>query len=180
MVPIRLVGVRVDFPSNQPIVLLRSDDTLLPIFIGNAEASAIALALEGAVPPRPLTHDLMRDVLVALGVEVAKVVISDVRDGTFFAELHLLDRVGRETVVSCRPSDGLALAVRTGAPLWASAEVIEEAGVIAPSGLDEVELLESETGPATGEPVTAPTDEELEAFRAFLDDVRPEDFEEPQ
>lgn len=174
MVPVRLVGVRVDFQSNQPIVLLRAGDTLIPIFIGSAEASAIALALEGTTPPRPLTHDLLRDVLVAVGVEVTRVAISAVRDGTFFAELHLRDPQGSDTVVSCRPSDGVALAVRVGAELWAADEVVALAGVPAP---DEVDDEDDGDVDATVADAPGASEEELEAFRAFLDEVRPEDFE---
>ncbi len=156
-----LVGVRLEMPANQPIVLLREQGEahrLLPIYIGHPEAMAIAHALDGVVPPRPLTHDLLRTVIEEFGGSLEKVVVNDLRDQTFFAELHLL--VGGVThTVSCRPSDGIALAVRTGAPIFASPGVLDLAGQ-APE--PEAEGEQSE--------------EILGEFRAFLEDVNPEDF----
>ncbi len=157
-----LVGVRVELPANAPIVLLRERtgaERLLPIFIGAPEATAIALALDGVVTPRPMTHDLMRDVLAELGVELERVVVTELRDRTFFAELHLV-RDGERHVVSSRPSDAIALAVRTGAPIFAADEVIDEAGY---SAAEE------------GEPGDEAEDV-VEQFREFLDSVEPEDF----
>ena len=106
------MGVRVEMPSNQPIVLLRevSGDRYLPIWIGAVEATAIAFAQQGVVPPRPLTHDLMKDVLAATGNELTEVRITEVKDGVFFAILVF----GSGAEVSARPSDSIALALRTG------------------------------------------------------------------
>src|SRR3954454_12823533 len=106
------MGVRVEMPSNQPIVLLRevSGERYLPIWIGAVEATAIAFAQQGVVPPRPLTHDLLKDVLEATGNELAEVRITDVKDGVFFATLVF----GSGAEVSARPSDSIALALRTG------------------------------------------------------------------
>lgn len=157
-----LIGVRVELPANAPIVLLRERsgaERLLPIFIGAPEATAIALALDGVVTPRPMTHDLIRDVFAELGVVVDKVVVTELRDRTFFAELHLV-RDGEHHVVSSRPSDAIAIAVRTGAPIFAAEEVIDEAGYVA-----TVEGAEGE------EP-----EDVVEQFREFLDSVEPEDF----
>lgn len=147
-----VLGVRVEMPSNQPIVLLRESEgeRYLPIWIGAAEATAIAYVQQGVTPPRPLTHDLLKDVLAAVGRSVADVRITRLEDGVFFAELHL----GEDTVVSARPSDAIALALRAGSPILVSEEVLEEAGVIIP---DEEE-------------------DEVERFREFLDQVTPEDF----
>lgn len=148
-----VLGVRVEMPSNQPIVLLRetSGERYVPIWIGAVEATAIAFAQQGVVPPRPLTHDLMKELLAATGSELSEVRITDVKDGVFFATL-VLDS-GAE--VSARPSDSIALALRTGTTIYCSEEVLAEAGIAAP----------------------AEEEDEVEAFREFLDHVSPEDFE---
>jgi bifunctional DNase/RNase len=157
-VPMELVGVRIELPTNTPILLLREvegDRRYLPIWIGANEATAIALAMEGIEPQRPLTHDLLKLVTEGLGASVTRVVVTDLEDGTFFADL-VMTRNGEEVTVSSRPSDAVALAARTKSPLFASPEVIEEAGV---------EIRDD------GE------EEEIERFREFLDDITPEDFE---
>ena len=155
-VPMTVTGVRVELPSNQPIVLLREQAgaRYLPIWIGAVEATAIASAMEGVEPPRPLTHDLLRTVIEALGARVVRVVVTELRDSIFFADLVLEGPAG-EVTVSSRPSDAIALAVRTGAPVFASASVLEDAGI-------EIEE-ESE-------------EEEIERFREFLEEVTIEDF----
>jgi uncharacterized protein len=147
-----VVGVRVEMPSNNPIVLLRevAGDRYLPIWIGPGEATAIANAQHGLVPPRPLTHDLMRDLLVALGQQLAQVRITSLEDGVYFAVLVLSGGVE----VSARPSDAIALALRTGSPIFGADEVLAEAGIAIP---DEQE-------------------DEVEKFREFLDQISPEDF----
>lgn len=147
-----VVGVRVEMPSNQPIVLLKEaeGDRYLPIWIGAVEATAIAFAQQGVLPARPLTHDLFRDVLEALGVQLKTVNITALREGIFFADLGFSNGVE----VSARPSDSIALALRTGAEIFASEDVLEEAGVSIP---DEQE-------------------DEVEKFREFLDTITPEDF----
>jgi bifunctional DNase/RNase len=151
--PVDVVGVRVEMPSNQPIVLLRETggERYLPIWIGATEATAIAFAQQGVLPARPLTHDLFRDVLTALGVELKQVNITDLRDGVFFSDLIFASG----TSVSARPSDAIALALRTGSPIFCATGVLDEAGIAIP---DEDE-------------------DEVEAFREFLDTVTPEDFE---
>jgi uncharacterized protein len=149
-----VIGVRVEMPSNQPIVLLRESDgeRYLPIWIGAPEASAIALAQQGVTPVRPLTHDLLRDVVAALGAQLAEVRITDLSEGVFYA-LLVFDN-GIE--VSARPSDAIALALRTGARVLGAEDVLDEAGLTIPSE-DE---------------------DEVEKFREFLDQVSPEDFEQ--
>jgi bifunctional DNase/RNase len=151
-----VVGVRVEMPSNQPIVLLRevTGDRYLPIWIGAVEATAIAFAQQGVVPPRPLTHDLMRDLIGATGNELTEVRITEMRDGVFYAVLVLSS--GAE--VSARPSDSIALALRTGSRIVCAEDVLEEAGL---------EVPEEE-------------EDEVEKFREFLDSVSPEDFESPE
>jgi bifunctional DNase/RNase len=137
----------------------------LPIFIGAPEATAIAFALQGVTPPRPMTHDLMRDVLVTLGVTLDRVVVTELRmgedgrSGTYFAELHLREG-GRAHVVSCRPSDAIALAARLGTSIYAEDDLLDDAGIV----------LETEE-----DDDTAP-DELVSEFRQFIEGVRPEDF----
>ncbi|HEV2244566.1 MAG TPA: bifunctional nuclease family protein [Streptosporangiaceae bacterium] len=147
-----VVGVRVEMPTNQPIVLLKETqgERYLPIWIGPMEATAIAYAQQGLVPVRPLTHDLLRDILEALDVQLRTVNITALRNGTFFADLIFSN--GKE--VSARPSDSIALALRTGATIFAADEILEEAGIAIP---DEQE-------------------DEVEKFREFLDTITPEDF----
>ena len=166
MRPMELVGVRVELPSNTPIVLLRAlDDAgessdaelMLPIFIGGPEATAIALAHEGVQPPRPMTHDLFAQTLDAMSVTVERVVITELRERTFFAELHM--RAPDEArVMSARPSDAIALAVRLDIPIFAEEELLAEVGY-------------SDTPEAVEESA-----EVVEDFRDFLDSVNPEDF----
>jgi uncharacterized protein len=148
-----VVGVRVELPSNQPIVLLKeaAGDRYLPIWIGAVEATAIAFAQQGVVPPRPLTHDLLKDVLESTGNELSEVRITEVKDGMFFATLVLASGIE----VSARPSDSIALALRTGSRILCADEVLAEAGLDAP----------------------AEQEDEVEKFREFLDQVSPEDFE---
>jgi len=158
LIAMDVVGVRVELPSNQPIVLLRESDgpRYLPIWIGGSEATAIATALEGVVPPRPLTHDLMRSVIDALGALAVRVVITEMRDSVFYADLSL-DISGREVHVSSRPSDAIALAVRTGTPVFAFPSVLDDAGVV----FEEEEENE---------------EEEVARFREFLEEATIEDF----
>ncbi|MDN5745989.1 MAG: bifunctional nuclease family protein [Nocardioidaceae bacterium] len=148
-----VLGVRVEMPSNQPIVLLResSGERYVPIWIGAVEATAIAFAQQGVEPPRPLTHDLMKDILGAVGVELSEVQITDVREGVFYATLIFSS--GAE--ISARPSDSIALALRTGATIYCAEDVLDEAGIAAP----------------------AEEEDEVERFREFLDHVSPEDFD---
>ncbi len=164
MKEMELVGVRIELPSNAPIVLLRETDgegRLLPIFIGGAEAQSIALAMDEVDPPRPMTHDLFKNVLDDLGVQIERIVVTELRDRTFYAELELKGGSGVRRV-SSRPSDAVALAVRTGAPIFADESVLEAAGhTVAPDD------------PESEEP---PTEEVLDQFREFLDQVTPEDF----
>ncbi len=160
MIELELVAVRVELPSNTPVVVLREiagRQRQLSIFIGNPEATAIAFALEGVDTPRPLTHDQFSDVLDELGVSLERVVITELRDTTYFANLHLKSSSG-VVQVSSRPSDAIALAVRTGCPIFAEEDVLDEAGFV-----EEVD-----------DDVDA--EEVVEEFRQFIDNVSPDDF----
>jgi len=152
-----IVGVRVELPSKQPLVLLKEVDgeRYLPIWIGAVEATAIALAQEGVTTQRPMTHDLMRDVLLALSAELTRVTITDLRDGVFYANLVFANGVE----VSARPSDAIALAMRMSVPVFGDESVLAEASISVP------------------EEQAAQQENELEQFRKFLDEVSPEDFE---
>jgi bifunctional DNase/RNase len=156
-----LLGVRLELPANAPVILLREQtgDRVLPIYIGPEEAKAIAMALEGVTTPRPLTHDLLRDLATALGATLVRVTITELRDRTFFAELEM--KIEERTVrVSARPSDAVALAVRVDAPIYASEEVLDEAA--APPAVEEAEPEQQE--------------EIVDQFREFIDQVNPDDF----
>ncbi|MGL5865674.1 MAG: bifunctional nuclease family protein [Dermatophilaceae bacterium] len=153
-----VLGVRVEMPTNQPIVLLRErgGTRYLPIWIGAAEATAIAYAQQGVVPPRPLTHDLLRNVIECLGHRLTRVRITELRDGVFHAMLDLdggADSGG--TDVESRSSDAIALALRTGADIVADEALLDEAGV---------EMADTE-------------DDEVEKFKEFLDHVSADDFD---
>ncbi len=157
-IPVELVGVRIELPTNQPIVLLREvgGQRFLPIWIGANEATAIAFALEGVEPQRPLTHDLLKLSIEALHSQVRRVVVTELRDGIYYADL-VFDQNGSEITVSSRPSDAIALAARTGSPIFVFPGVLEEAGV---------EIRDEET-----------EEDEIARFRNFLDSVDPEDFD---
>ena len=161
MIPMALMGVRVEVPTNQPIVLLREESgtRYLPIFIGPPEATAIVYALQGMDTPRPMTLDLFTTDMSETGVRLEQVEITELHDGTFFAEITL--RRGTETLrISSRPSDAIALAVRMDhdVPILAAEAVLDEAGVLYESDEEEAAVPD------------------IEEFREFLDQVRPEDF----
>ena len=146
------MGVRVEMPSNQPIVLLKELDgaRYLPIWLGAAEATAIAFAQQEVLPPRPLTHDLFKDVLMQLGAKLNNIYLTELKDGVFYAQLNFEGG----PAISARPSDAIALALRIGAPILASEDLLAEAGIEIP---DQAE-------------------DEVERFKEFLDQINPEDF----
>ena len=152
---VEVVGVRVEMPTNQPLVLLREmeGDRYLPIWIGAVEASAIAFAQQGTETPRPLTHELMQRIVTALGDDLQEVRIVDVDEGIFYATLHF----SSGATVEARPSDSIALALRSGTRILCAEDVLDAAGIAS----------------------TREEDEEIEKFREFLDAVEPEDFESP-
>lgn len=160
MIPVEVVGVRVEMPSNQPIVLLKEIDgsRFLPIWVGAVEATAIAFAQQEVIPPRPLTHDLMKLVLEKMDGSLVSVHLTELRDGVFYADLVLKNSKNVEVTVSARPSDAIALALRTKSEILASETLLDEAGI---------EIPEEESSEAN---------EEVERFREFLDQINPEDF----
>ncbi len=161
-IEMELVGVRVQMPTNTPILLLRETGgqrRIVPIYIGGPEAHAIDLALSGTPTARPMTHDLFAEVLDGLGAALERVVVTDLKDGTFFAELTIRDASGGVQTMSARPSDAIALAARTGSPIFAEDALIEAAGI------EEDEAAEE-----------GDEEEMVQELRKFLDEVNPEDF----
>lgn len=160
MVEMEVEGVKLEVPANTPVLMLREiggQRRGLPIYIGGPEASAIHYALEGIVSERPLTHDLLVNVIRDMGGHLSKIVITEEREHTFYAELHIDSPTGSR-VVSCRPSDAVALSVRVKTPIYATTELIDALGV---------------------EIVVQPANEEeiLDDFRQFIDSINPEDFQ---
>ncbi|HEV2291807.1 MAG TPA: bifunctional nuclease family protein [Gemmatimonadales bacterium] len=158
MIEVVVAHLGLDRTTNAPVVILREKEgaRMVPIWIGPSEASAIAMELQGFKPPRPMTHDLLRQVLLGLGADLQRVVVTAVKGNTYFAELHL--RRGDDRVqVDARPSDGIALAVRTHAPIFTSDELLAEAEA-APSGPVPEQRLDAEQ------------------LKRYLENLDPEDF----
>jgi uncharacterized protein len=154
-----IYGVSFDMVGKQPIVLLKTQEgnKFLPIWIGHPEAAAILMKLQGASAPRPMTHDLFTDMLSQIDAKVIRIAVTELRENTFYAQITIsID--GSEIEVDSRPSDAIALAVRSDAPIYAAESVIEESAI----------EFEHE-----GEP---DTEEMVEEFKKFLDEVKPEDF----
>jgi bifunctional DNase/RNase len=153
-----IYGVSFDMVGKQPIVLLRTLDgsKFLPIWIGHPEAAAILMKLQGTPTPRPMTHDLVTSMLGELNAKVEKIAVTELRDNTFFASITLAVD-GKEMEIDSRPSDALALAVRSGAPIFAAEEVIAESAIEFEHEVED-------------------TEEVVEKFKDFLENVSPEDF----
>jgi len=156
LIKMQLEGVRMEYPSQKPIILLKEEagDRFLPIWVGAFEASAIALELVHFKTPRPMTHDLIISILAGLNVKVDSIVVSDIINDTFYAVLNLINEMGQEIAIDLRPSDAIAVAVRCQCPIFASLIVIESAGL-----------------------KIASIEEEVEKFKDFLDHTNPEDFD---
>jgi bifunctional DNase/RNase len=180
LAPMELVGVRRDIAGNIPVLFLRErngERRLLPIYIGQPEGASIQWALDGRETTRPLSHDLIVNLLGALGAVLEKVVITEVNEGIFFAELHLQSRNG-PVVVSSRPSDAIAIAVRAGCTIYCEGEVLDIAGKLVPQGdefddedTDETDDLEDSLKDDVA------TDDLVDEFRDFIDSINPEDFQ---
>ena len=153
-----VIGVRVEMPSNQPIILLKEIDgsRFLPIWVGAVEATAIAFAQQGVEPPRPLTHDLMNNLLELLDATLTAVHLTEIKEGVFHATMLLRDSTAGQLTISARPSDAIALAVRSHSNILATEELLNEIGIEIPQGDGE--------------------NQEVEKFREFLDQINPEDF----
>ena len=158
LIPMEVIGVRVEMPSNQPIVLLKEIDgaRFLPIWVGAVEATAIAFAQQGVEPPRPLTHDLMNNLVELLDATLTAVHLTEIKEGIFYATMLLRDSNGGQLTISARPSDAIALAVRSHSNILATQELLDEIGIEIPQGDGE--------------------NQEVEKFREFLDQINTEDF----
>ena len=153
-----IYGVSFDMVGKQPIVLLKTIDgnKFLPIWIGHPEAAAILMKLQGATTPRPMTHDLIGELINELDAQCTRVSVTELKDNTFYASITL--RVnGQELEIDSRPSDALAVAVRTSAPIFAAEEVIQESAIEFEHEVED-------------------TEEVVDQFKRFLDEVTPEDF----
>ncbi len=181
MVEMTIDSIRVSLMNYQRVVILKEKmaDRYLPIWIGPAEADAIAVKLQGVSVPRPLTHDLLRSMVDTLGATVNSIIVSDLKNDTFFAKI-ILNVDGKQLEVDSRPSDALALAVRAEVPIFVDDGVLDKAGI----------LLDKETGKPLGDETATPqneiaggksvTDEEvrrMSAFRAFIDTLDLSDFD---
>lgn len=155
---VTVYGVSFDVASKQPIVLLKVEgkNRFLPIWIGHPEAAAILMKLQNAEMPRPMTHDLLAAIIEQLSANVASVLVTELRDNTFYAVLQI-EAGGQEVRVDSRPSDAIALAVRTDAPIFASAELLKTNGIEFEQEVEDIEDV-------------------VKGFRQFLDEVSPEDF----
>ena len=153
-----VIGVRVEMPSNQPIILLKEIDgsRFLPIWVGAVEATAIAFAQQGVEPPRPLTHDLMNNLLELLDATLTAVHLTEIKEGVFYATMLIRDSNAGQLTISARPSDAIALAVRSHSNILATEELLNKIGIEIPQGDGE--------------------NQEVEKFREFLDQINPEDF----
>jgi bifunctional DNase/RNase len=158
MIEMVIYGVSFDLVGKQPIVLLKTADgnKFLPIWIGHPEAAAILMKLQGASTPRPMTHDLVTDMLDQLDAQVTRITVTELKENTFYASITVSQN-GSEIEIDSRPSDAIALAVRAEAPIFANERVIEESAI-------EFE----------GEEVNE--EEIVDEFRKFLDDVSPDEF----
>ncbi|HKT44632.1 MAG TPA: bifunctional nuclease family protein [Gaiellaceae bacterium] len=156
-----IYGVSFDLVGKQPIVLLKTADgnKFLPIWIGHPEAAAILMKLQSQAPPRPMTHDLLSDMIDQLGAQIVRITVTELRENTFYAQITL-QQDGGEIEIDSRPSDAIALAIRAEAPIFAADRVIEESAIEF-----EGEEIDQER-----------LDEEVAKFRNFLDEVTPEDF----
>ena len=168
MVNMEVVGVRIEMPSNQPIVLLKEVDgsRFLPIWVGAVEATAIAFAQQGMVAQRPLTHDLIANIFEATDLTLTAVQIVQLKDGIFYAELRLRSESGTVLKISARPSDAIAIALRTKSNILADSDLLDAVGLDIPERL----IGDDDRSPEGG------SDVELGRFREFLDQIHPEDF----
>ncbi|MHB9003018.1 MAG: bifunctional nuclease family protein [Coriobacteriia bacterium] len=162
LIHVRIAALSLDSSSNQPVILLRPVDEpeglgrILPIWIGHPEATAILLALQSVDTPRPMTHDLLKNIVDSMDYTISRIEITRLEEGTFFAAL-ILRGEDRTIAIDARPSDSIALAVRSGAPIFVAEDVLDEAAVPEQETIDEEATIEE--------------------FRDFIDHVDPSDFQ---
>ena len=163
-----LYGVSFEPIGKQPIVLLKTvdEDRFLPIWIGHPEAAAILMKLQGASPPRPMTHDLLADLVSELKGEIVRVTVTELRENTYFAKITIVQD-GQELEIDSRPSDAIALAVRCEAQIFAADDVVDESSIEFQAGDDEQVSLVTASSLADLDP---------EEFRRFIETVTPEEF----
>jgi bifunctional DNase/RNase len=161
MQEMQIYGVSFDLVGKQPIVLLKTAEgnKFLPIWIGHPEAAAILMKLQSASTPRPMTHDLVTDMLDQLGAQVTRITVTELRENTFYAQITV-QQDGSEVEIDSRPSDAIALAIRADAPIFAADEVIEESAIEFEG--DEINQEDLE--------------KEVSKFKQFLDHVSPDEF----
>jgi len=161
MQEMNIYGVSFDLVGKQPIVLLKTADgnKFLPIWIGHPEAAAILMKLQSQAPPRPMTHDLVTDMLDQLGAQVVRITVTELRENTFYAQITV-QQDGSEVDIDSRPSDAIALAIRADAPIFAADDVIEESAIEFEG--DEINQEDLE--------------KEVSKFKQFLDHVSPDEF----
>ena len=178
MIEMVVDSIRVSLMNYQRVVMLKekTTDRYLPIWIGPAEADAIAVKLQGVSVPRPMTHDLMRSMVDALGASVDSIVVSDLRNDTFFAKI-VLNVDGRQMEVDSRPSDAIALAVRVEAPIYAEEVVLEKAGIVLDKETGKAVLDAEDMERGAGKPVSEEERKKMSAFYDFINSLDMEDFD---
>ncbi len=178
MIEMVVDSIRVSLMNYQRVVMLKekTTDRYLPIWIGPAEADAIAVRLQGVSVPRPMTHDLMQSIVDILGGSVNSIVVSDLRDDTFFAKV-ILNIDGGQMEVDSRPSDAIALAVRVEAPIYAEDVVLEKAGIVLDKETGKPVGEPKDIGRAAGKPVSEEEMKKMSAFYDFINTLDMEDFD---
>lgn len=183
MIEMSIDSIRVSLMNYQRVVILKEKvaDRYLPIWIGAAEADAIAVKLQGVTVPRPLTHDLLRSVIDVLGANINSIIVSDLKNDTFYAKL-ILNVNSQEMEVDCRPSDALALAVRTEVPIFAEDAVLDKAGILLDkeTGKPITEETEKGEGSSKGKKVSEEEMKRMSAFYDFINTLDLEDFDKRQ
>ena len=159
LIKMSLEGVRIELPSQKPIILLKEEEgnRYLPIWIGPFEASAIALEMSHIRTPRPMTHDLIINIIRNLDIKIDNIEISDLRENTFYAIINIINQENRKIKIDSRPSDAIATAVRSKCEIFVEEKVLDTGGLVIQS-----------------------IDEEVNKFRDFLDHIEPEDFEDKE
>ena len=178
MIEMTIDSIRVSLMNYQRVVILKEklSERYLPIWIGPAEADAIAVKLQGVAVPRPLTHDLLHSAIDALGANVNSIIVSDLKNDTFYARI-ILDVDGRQMELDSRPSDALALAVRVEAPIYVEELVLDKAGILLDKETGKPVPQESETGDTDDKAVSEDDMKRMSAFYDFINTLDLEDFD---